>query len=150
MIFLSLTSKRFRRAEFTANTSTTELPCLSPQSLLHSDHLLEQGATQTPALDQFLSFANLMPQHEAAFPVHHHLNHLAFGLVVSVVVSAVVLDLVSTPDAHVLVPALAHLASPVVLVLDETAVVLDPFLIAVFAIATRTVVAHVVFAAETL
>ena len=67
------------------------------------------------------------------------MNHLAFGLVVSVVVSAVVLDLVSTPDAHVLIPVLAHLASHVVLVLDETAVVLDPFLIAVFAIATGTV-----------
>ena len=91
-----------------------------------------------------------MPQHEVAFAVHHHLNHLAFGLVVSVVVFAVFLDLVSTPDAHVLVPVLAHLASPVDLVLDETAVVLDPFLIAVSVVATRTVVARVVFAAETL
>ena len=36
------------------------------------------------------------------------------------------------------------------LFLDEIAVVLDPFLIAVFAIAARTVVAHVVFATETL
>ena len=74
------------------------------------------------------------------------MNHLAFELVVSVVVFAVVLDLVSTPDAHVLVPVLVHLVSPVVLVLDEIAVVLDPFLIAVFTIATRTVVV----AAETL
>ena len=65
-------------------------------------------------------------------------------------VFAVVLDLVSTPDAHVLVPTSVHLVSPVVLVLDEIAVVLDPFLMAVFTIATRTVVAHVVFAAETL
>ena len=65
-------------------------------------------------------------------------------------VSAVVLDLISTPDAHVLVPVLVHLASPVVLVLDETAGVLDPFVIAVSMVATRTVVAHVVFAAETL
>ena len=95
---------------------------------------------------------NLIPQHEVAFPVHHQLlvNHLAFGLVASVVVFAVVLDLVSTPDAHVLVPVLMHLASPVVLVLDETAVVLDPFVIAVFEIATRTVVVIVVFAAETV
>ena len=60
-------------------------------------------------------------------------------------VFAVVLD-----DAHVLVPVLAHLASPVVLVLDETAVALDPSLIAVFAIATRTEVVTVVFAAETV
>ena len=57
--------------------------------------------------------------------------------------------LVSTPDAHVLVPVLVHLVSPVVLVLDEIAVVLDPFVIAVFVIATRTVVI-VVFAAETV
>ena len=86
-----------------------------------------------------------------ASSVHHQLlvNHLAFELVVSVVVSAVVLDLVSTPDAHVLVPVLVHLASPVVLVLDETAVVLDPFVIAVFVIATKTVVVIVV-AAETV
>ena len=47
-------------------------------------------------------------------------------------VFAVVLDLVSTPHAHVLVPVLVRLVSPVVLVLDEIAVVLDPFLIAVF------------------
>ena len=62
-------------------------------------------------------------------------------------VCAVVLDLVSTPDAHVLVPVLVHLVSPVVLVLDEIAVVLEPFVIAVFVIATRTVVVIVVFAA---
>ena len=37
-----------------------------------------------------------------------------------------------------------------VLILDETAVALDAFLIAVFAIATRTVVVTVVFAAETV
>ena len=93
-----------------------------------------------------------MPQHEVYFTVHHQLlvNHLAFGLVASVVVFAVVLDLVSTPDAHVLVPVLVHLASPVVLVLDETAVVLDPFVIAVFVIATRTVVVTVAFAMETV
>ena len=78
------------------------------------------------------------------------MNHLAFELVVSAVVSAVVLDLVSTPNAHVLVPVLVHLASPVVLVLDEFAVVLDPFVIAVFVIATRTVVVIVVFPAETV
>ena len=37
-----------------------------------------------------------------------------------------------------------------VLVLDEIAVVMDPFVIAVSVVATRTVVAHVVFATETL
>ena len=63
---------------------------------------------------------------------------------------AVVLDLVSTPDAKVLVPVLVHIVSPVVLVMDEIAVVLDPFVIAISVVATRTVVAHVVFAAETL
>ena len=74
-----------------------------------------------------------MQQHEVVFSVHHRplVNHLAFELVASVVVFAVVLDLVSTPDAHVLVPVLVHLASPVVLVLDETAVVVDSFVIAV-------------------
>ena len=93
-----------------------------------------------------------MQHHEVVFPVHHQLlvNHLAFELVASVVVFAVVLDLVSTPDAHVLVPVLVHLISPMVLVLDETAVVLDPFVIAVFVIATRTVVEIVVIAAETV
>ena len=59
-------------------------------------------------------------------------------------VSAVVPDLISTPDADVLVPVLAHLASPVVQVLDETAVALDPFLVAVFAIAAETVMVAVV------
>ena len=75
-----------------------------------------------------------MQQHEVVFTVHHQLfvNHLAFELVASVVVFAVVLDLVSTPDAHVLVPVVVHLVSPVVLVLDEIAVVLEPFVIAVF------------------
>ena len=64
------------------------------------------------------------------------MNLLEFELVVSVVAVAVVLDLVSTLDAHVLVPVFVHLVSPVVLVLDEIAVVLDPFVIAVFVIAT--------------
>ena len=73
------------------------------------------------------------------------MNRLAFEIVASVVVFAVVLDLVSTPDAHVLVPVLVHLVSPVVLVLDEIAVVLDPFVIAVLVIATRTVVVIVAF-----
>ena len=88
-----------------------------------------------------------MQQHEVVFTVHHQLlvNHLAFELVASVVVFAVVLDLVSTPDAHVLVPVLVHLVSPVVLVLDEIVVVLEPFVIAVFVIATRTVVVHCCF-----
>ena len=78
------------------------------------------------------------------------MNPLEFELVVSVVVVAVVLDLVSIPVAHVLVVVLVYLVSPVVLVLDEIAVVVDPFLIAVSMVATRTVVTHVVFAAETL
>ena len=78
------------------------------------------------------------------------MNLLEFELVVSVVVFAVVLDLVSIPGAHVLVVVLVHLVSPVVLVLDEIAVVVYPFVIAVSVVATRTVVAHVVFAAETL
>ena len=46
------------------------------------------------------------------------------------------------------VPVLTHLASPVVLVLDETAVALDPFMVAVFA--AETVVVTVVSAAETV
>ena len=78
------------------------------------------------------------------------MNPLEFELVVSVVVVAVLLDLVSIPGAHVLVVVLVHLVSPVVLVLDEIAVVVDPCVIAVSMVATRTVVAHVVFAAETL
>ena len=104
------------------------------------------------ALDQSPSFANLFPQHEVAFSVHHQLlvNPLEFELVVSAVVVAVVFDLVSMPGAHVLVVVLVHLVSPVVLVLDEIAVVVDPFVIAVSVVATRTVVAHVVFSAETL
>ena len=76
------------------------------------------------------------------------MNHLE--LVVSVLVFAVVLELVSTPDAHVLVPVLVHLVSPVVLVLDGTAVVVDPFVLLVCVIETRTVVVAVVFAAETV
>ena len=78
------------------------------------------------------------------------MNHLAFELVVSVVVFAVVLDLVSTPDAHVLVPVLVHPVSPVVLVLDEIPVVVDPFVILVCVIETRTMVVAVVFSAETV
>ena len=110
------------------------------------------GATQILALDQSPSFANLFPQHEVTFSVHHQLsvNHLAFELVVSVVVSVVVLGFVSTLAVLVLVPVSVHLVSPVVLFLDEIAGVLDPFVIAVSVIATRTVVAYVVFAAETL
>ena len=59
-----------------------------------------------------------------------------------------VLDLVSTLDAHVLVFVLVHLVSPVVLVLDEIAVDVDPLVIAVSMVATRTVVAHVVFVSD--
>ena len=61
-----------------------------------------------------------------------------------------VLDLVSIPGAHVLVVVLVHRVSPVVLVLNEIAVVVDPFVIAVSMVATRTVVAHFDFSAETL
>ena len=78
------------------------------------------------------------------------MNLLEFELVVSVVAFAVVLDLVSILDAQILVVVLVHLVSPVVLVLDEIAVVVDPFVIAVSVVVTRTVVAHVVFTAETL
>ena len=49
-----------------------------------------------------------------------------------------------------LVPVLAPPASPVVLVLDGTAVALDPVLTAVFAVAAETVVVAAVFAAETV
>ena len=95
---------------------------------------------------------NLFPQHEVAFPVHHQLlvNLLEFELVVSVVAVAVVLDLVSTLDAHVLVVVLVRRVSSVVLVLGEIVVVVDPCVIAVSMVAMRTVVTHVVFAAETL
>ena len=78
------------------------------------------------------------------------MNLLELELVVSVVVVAVVLDLVSILGAHELVVVLVCLVSPVVLVLDEIAVVVDSFVIAVSMVATRTVVAHVVFEAETL
>ena len=77
-------------------------------------------------------------------------NHLAFELVVSVVAVAVVLDLVSTLDAHVLVVVLVRRVSSVVLVLGEIVVFVDPCVIAVSMVAMRTVVTHVVFAAETL
>ena len=60
------------------------------------------------------------------------MNHLEFELVVSVVVVAVILDLLSIPGATVLVVVLVHVVSPVVLVLDEIAFVVDPFVIAVF------------------
>ena len=78
------------------------------------------------------------------------MNPLEFELVVSVVVVVVVLDLVSIPGAHVLIVVLVYLVSPVVLFLDEIAALVNPFVIAVSMVATRTVVAHVVFAAETL
>ena len=78
------------------------------------------------------------------------MNLLEFELVVSVVAVAVVLDLVSTLDAHVLVLVLVHRVSSVVLVLGDIVVVVDPCVIAVSMVATTTVVAQVVFAAETL
>ena len=78
------------------------------------------------------------------------MNLLEFELVVSVVAVAVVLDLVSTLDAHVLVVVLVRRVSSVVLVLGEIVVVVDPCVIAVSMVAMRTVVTHVVFAAETL
>ena len=55
-------------------------------------------------------------------------------------VSAVDPDSVQTLVSDVLVPVLASPASPVVQVLDETAVVLEPVLIAVSAVATENVV----------
>ena len=61
-----------------------------------------------------------------------------------------VLDFVSTIDAHVLVVVLVHRVSSVVLVLGEIVVVVDLCVIAVSLVAMRTVVTHVVFAAETL
>ena len=78
------------------------------------------------------------------------MNLLEIELVVSVVAVAVVLDLVSTLDAHVLLVVLVRRVSSVVLVLDETVVVVDPCVITVSMVAMRTVVTHVVFAAETL
>ena len=57
--------------------------------------------------------------------------------------SAVVPDSVSTPVADVLVPILAPPASPVVLILDETAVALHPVLVDVFATETVVVAAVV-------
>ena len=63
---------------------------------------------------------------------------------------AVVLDLVSTLDVLVLVPVSVHLVSPVVFALGEIVVVVAPCVIAVSMVAMRTVVTHVVFAAETL
>ena len=65
---------------------------------------------------------NLFPLYEVAFSVHHQLlvNLLEFELVVSVVAVAVVLDLVSTLDAHVLDVVLVRRVSSVVLVLGET------------------------------
>ena len=65
------------------------------------------------------------------------MNPLEYELVVSVVVVAVVLDLVSTPDVLVLVVVLVYLVSPVVLVPDEIAVVVDPCVIAVSMVRQR-------------
>ena len=78
------------------------------------------------------------------------MNLLEFELVVSVVAVAVVLDLVSTLDAHVLVVVLVRRVSSAVLVLGEIVVVVDPCVIAVSMVAMKTAVTHVVFAAETL
>ena len=61
-----------------------------------------------------------------------------------------VLDLVSTLDAYALVVVLVRRVSSVVLVLGETVAVVDHCVIAVSMVAMRTVVTHVVFAAETL
>ena len=77
------------------------------------------------------------------------MNHLAFELVVSVVVSVVVLDW-SQLLTWLYWSVSVHLVSPVVLFLDEIAVVLDPCVIAFSVIATRTVVVAVVFAVETV
>ena len=75
------------------------------------------------------------------------MNPIEFELVVSVVVVAVVLDLVSILVAHVLVVVLVYLVSLVVLVLDEIAVVVDPFVIAVSMVATWW---HLLFLRRTL
>ena len=88
-------------------------------------------------LDPSPSFADLLlwdllSRHKVVFPVHQHLNHLVLELVVFVVVSAVVPDFVQTRVAEVLVPVLARPASPVVLVLDETALVLELVLLCCF------------------
>ena len=78
------------------------------------------------------------------------MNPLGFELVVSVVAVAVVLDLVSALDVHVLVLVLVHRVSSAVWVLGEIVVVVDPCVIAVSMVAMRTEMTHVVFAAETL
>ena len=65
-------------------------------------------------------------------------------------VSAVIPDFVQTLVADVLVPVLVRPASPVVQVLDETAVVSEPVSIAVSAAATETVVVAAVFAKKTV
>ena len=96
-------------------------------------------------IDRSPSSADLLPLHEVAFPVHHHLSHLAHELVVSVLASAAVPVPVSTPVAGMLAPVLA---SPVVFVLDETVVALDSVVIAVFA--AEAVVVTAVSAAETV
>ena len=106
-------------------------------------------------LDPSPSFADLLlwdllSRHEVVFPVHQHLNHLVLELVVFVVVSAVVPDSVQILVADVLVPVLARPVSSVVLVLDETAVVLESVLIAVSAAATATLVVADVFAEQTV
>ena len=74
------------------------------------------------------------------------MNLLEFELVVSVVAVAVVLDLVSILDAHVLVVVLGRVSS-VVLVLGETVVIVDPCVIAISMVAMRTVVTQHVVAA---
>ena len=66
------------------------------------------------------------------------MNLLEFEFVVSVVAAAVVLDLVSTLDAHVLVVVLVRRVSSVVLVLGEIVVVVNPCVIAVSMVAMRT------------
>ena len=58
------------------------------------------------------------------------MNLLLFELAVSVVAVAVVLNLVSTLDAHVLVVVLVRRVSSVVLVLGEIVVVVGPCVIA--------------------
>ena len=65
-------------------------------------------------------------------------------------VSAVVPDFVQALVADVLVPVLAPPASPVVQVLDETAVVSELVLIAVSAAVRETVVVAAVFAKKTV
>ena len=115
---------------FAVNSARRKRVEVSERKLTESDRKLFRKAKELEVqswLDQE-SHACEMFHNEVAFSVNHQLlvNLLEFELVVSVVVVAVVLDLVSTLDAHVLVLVLVHRASSVVLVLGEIVIVVDP------------------------